>query len=166
MIAGGTTKVSDGTNQLQINPDGSLTVRVSDGTDTLAVNSDGSINVNVLSDPSNPVLEALTATVAAGATVNLDTATVGAGTKKLRQVVVSSSVPIKARIGIFDGMTFTSKIVMFVPANNYGIWNTPHPNYLTYNFDGTNDVWRVEITNMDNNPLNVADVYATVLYES
>lgn len=152
-----------GVNQLAVDSGGRITAKISDGTDTLAINTDGSINVQV-GTPTNPTVQTITyANLAAGASANLDTAVVGAGTKYLKQVVVSASVPLKARIGVYDGTTFTPKIVIFVQANSHAIWTTPHTNYISFNFDGTNDVWRVEITNMDN--ANTADVYATIMYE-
>lgn len=154
-----------GTNQLQIDSGGRITAKISDGTDTLQINADGSINVvSGAEQPTNPVVETLSyQSLAAGSSANLDTDVVSSGTKKLRQVIVSASVPIKARIGVYNGSSFTNKIVLFAMANSHGIWTTPHQNYITFNFDGTDDVWRVEITNMDNT--NAADVYATVMYE-
>jgi len=60
---GDTIAISDGVNNLTINPDGSLdvntsidhtndSIKIGDGTDLLAVNTDGSINVNVVSSTS------------------------------------------------------------------------------------------------------------------
>ncbi|MEM4214615.1 MAG: hypothetical protein QXZ28_05470, partial [Candidatus Methanomethylicaceae archaeon] len=92
-----------GVNQLAVDSGGRITAKISDGTDTLAVNTDGSINVQV-GTPTNPTVQTITyANLAAGASANLDTAVVGAGTKYLKQVVVSASVPLKARIGVYDG---------------------------------------------------------------
>jgi hypothetical protein len=45
------TKITDGTDTLAVNTDGSVNTQITDGTDTLAVNTDGSINtVSQISD--------------------------------------------------------------------------------------------------------------------
>lgn len=61
--SGDNIAISDGTDTLQINPDGSINVdfvgspevKITDGTDTLAINADGSINVTL--SGSETVLE-------------------------------------------------------------------------------------------------------------
>lgn len=77
---------SAGANQLGVDAGGRITSKISDGTDILQINADGSLNVQV-GAPTNPIVTTLThANLAAGASTNLDTPVVASGTKYLRQV--------------------------------------------------------------------------------
>lgn len=48
--AGAAVEITDGTDTLAINTDGSINSLITDGTDTLAINADGSLNVNLTDD--------------------------------------------------------------------------------------------------------------------
>lgn len=106
-----------------------------------------------------------TATVAAGASADLDSAQVTTDkTAHLLALVVASSVPFKAVLqSVLNGVA-TTKVVSFRPAGNSWDWSPPG-GFITavqdagVGFDG----FRVVITNLDTS--EAADVYATFLYD-
>lgn len=101
------------------------------------------------------------ASLAAGATVTLDSTNIASGTGHLVEATVSSSVSIKAQLGTWDGTTFTVKRTFFVPANDQLV-------YIPQRYDeiqkatGATAKFRWSITNMDN--ANAADVYCSTTY--
>lgn len=114
--------------------------------------------------PTNPVVNYQTsASLAAGAAVDLTTPE--ATSKKLRQCVVTASVPIRVRIYTVDnGVESTDpKWVKFSGTSGSVEFNTPHRNYITLGSSPGLDAFRAEVTNMD--PDNAADVYASFFYE-
>lgn len=114
--------------------------------------------------PTNPVVNYQTsASLAAGAAVDLTTPE--ATSKKLRQCVVTASVPIRVRIYTVDNSVESTdpKWVKFSGTSGSVEFNTPHRNYITLGSSPGLDAFRAEVTNMD--PDNAADVYASFFYE-
>lgn len=126
--------ISDGTDTLAINNDGSInsvvtatnldirdlthvsdSVKVGDGTDFLAINSDGSINVIVQEDVGTEVVNYNTAAgIAASATSNHDFTFTNGG--KLYQVLGSASGKLKVEVQVETGAatgTFNTVAVRF-----------------------------------------------------
>lgn len=121
----------------------------------------------VQTDP-NPattdVLEAVSSVnLASGASVTLDGASITDAVEgRFKQITVSSSVRVKAVIESFDGTTATTLAVIFVDANEFGVWSPGGIVAQTGNPGGT-ALFRVTLTNMDN--FFAADVYATIEHE-
>lgn len=99
--------------------------------------------------------------LAAGATITLDGAQITAGTGKLYEASVSSSVAIKAQLGTFDGTTFVVKRTFFVPANGSILYEPSRFDAITLP-TGATAKFRWSITNNDNT--NAADVYASITH--
>ena len=114
--------------------------------------------------PTNPATTYVTsASLAAGASVNLDTADIGA--KKLNAVQVWASVPFKAEVRLISNGTPDTNPRVIGGGAAYTSFNfkTPHRNYFTLTSTAGTDAFRVGVTNLDNN--TAADVYATFQYE-
>lgn len=131
-------------------------VAISDGTDTLAVNTDGSINVNVVdSVAGNEVCDYQTSSsVAKNASVNHDYTVTGGTTFSGEEAWISGSGKIKVEL-LVDGAT---KFVGFNSTSNPNI-RIPLEKLLKA---GAAEVVRMTITNRDNQP---QDVYSTLLGE-
>lgn len=171
--------ISDGSDTLAINNDGSInavvtatdldirdlshsqdSVKVGDGTDFLAVNSDGSINVVISSDVDGSEIcdYQTSASVAGGASVNLDYTVTALKTLLIQQVFATGSgkikVEVKAETAPASG-TYNTKFV--------GFNSTANPNVeididrLLKQVAGAKV--RVTITNRDNQS---QDVYSTL----
>lgn len=133
-------------------------VAISDGTDTLAVNTDGSINVVVQEDVGTEVVDYdTTAAVAGGASDNHDYLVTNGG--KLYQVMVSGSGKMKAEVQVETGSAtnvFTTKAVKFN--------STSEPNmdfnFMKFVLVPTGARVRVIRTNRENQP---QDVYSTIV---
>lgn len=101
------------------------------------------------------------ASLAAGATVVLDGAQITAGTGKLYEATVASSVALKAQLGTFDGTTFVVKRTFFIPANAVFEYVPTRYDAITLP-TGATAKFRWSITNNDN--ANAADVYASITH--
>lgn len=114
--------------------------------------------------PTNPVKDYVTSSaLAAGGTANLDTAE--AASKKLRQIIVWSTVAFKAFLyTVDDGVESSEPFAVgggqaFQPFT----YHTPHRNYVTLGANAGADTFRAKVTNLDDS--NAADVFATFMYE-
>ncbi len=115
--------------------------------------------------PESPQLAITTsASLAAGASVNLETGDITTGTTgKLEQVTIAASVPLKAEIATVVAGTPTFRDVVFTTDGRLTFpWRPPHKNWLT-NAGGSTRRFRVRITNQDN--ADAADVYATFYWD-
>ena len=101
------------------------------------------------------------ASLAAGATITLDGAQITAGTGKLYEATVSSSVALKAQLGTFDGTTFVVKRTFFIQANATFEYAPTRFDAITLP-TGATAKFRWSITNNDN--ANAADVYASITH--
>lgn len=93
-------------------------VLVTDGTDTLAVNADGSINVNLATTPPGTEVNNYNtaAAVAAGASSNHDYTVTGGTTFTLSQIEASASAKMKIEVQIETGVAtgvFNTRFVQF-----------------------------------------------------
>lgn len=167
------------TAKLLVTPDANSTVDVNRVGGTAVSSGNGVANtgcqrVTVASDNSAiPVSLGLSGTtvdsgrltsaaLAAGATVTLDSANVGASnTGKLAEATVSSSVALKAELGTWDGTTFTAKRTFFVQANTTFEYTPARNDEITL-AGATTAKFRWSITNNDN--ANAADVYASITH--
>jgi hypothetical protein len=135
-------------------------VKISDGTDSLAINADGSLNVVVTSSVAGtPVCDFLSSSaVAAGASANHDYTVTAATTLKLTGILASASgkckVEVKVESGVGTGI-FNTKFV--------GFNSTATPNVTIF---PTGDLMvaagvkvRVAMTNKDN---QAQDLYSTI----
>lgn len=131
-------------------------VAISDGTDTLAVNTDGSINVNVLDQiPGTEVCEYNTSTsVAKNASVNHDYTVTAATTFFGSQAWVSGSGKLKAQL-------LVDSVVKFVGFNSTANPNIEIPLQKLVTA-AAGEVVRITITNLDKQP---QDLYSTLLGE-
>ena len=105
------------------------------------------------------------ALAAAGSAVLAFTAITNAKTGQLHQVIVSSSVPIKASIEkVTDDATGTTigGILFTSAAHPTERFDSPEDNYFTIASNGTAK-FQAKITNMDN--ALAADVYATAFWD-
>lgn len=117
------------------------------------------------STPTTPVVDPKTsASLAAGASVDVDSTDVGTATKKLRQVVMTSSAPFKAVLSKVSNGTPTIQAYFFGAANESVVWEAPHRNYITQGDTGAGFCgFRTAFTNLHN--VDAADVYVTYLTE-
>ena len=118
--------------------------------------------------PTSPVASYdTTATVTAGSTDNHDSADIGGLTRKLRKVVFSASVPLKAEVmTIVNGASTGTLAVGFTQAGTIGVLEPPHRDYWSTVFSANAgfDGFRVARTNLDAS--ESADVYSTLFYET
>lgn len=128
-------------------------VKISDGTDQLAVNSDGSLNVVTTSGA--PVVDYGTASVLQNASSNFDYTVTSGKTFHGECVLVGARGTVKVEVGTWNGTAFTAKAVYFQqPAYNFPI----NIKALALLGDGTNAI-RVIVTNLDK---ATSDVYTTI----
>lgn len=118
------SKISDGTDTLEINTDGSLNavVKVSDGTDTMSVNTDGSVNTLTKITDGTDTLEintdgSLNVSVTAAGTkvVYPDTATLAANATETFDYVVTSGKTFQGDLVLVGGEGKTKV--------EFGTWN-------------------------------------------
>lgn len=127
------------------------------------------IRVNVVAEGggSNPQISPVTqATVAAGATADLDSAAIGSGlTGHLLQVVAASSVPFKVEIQTVQNGVPSATLLVAITSDRNWTWSAPGRGFITaahdagVGFDG----FRAVITNLDTS--EPADVYVTFFYD-
>ena len=91
-------------------------VAISDGTDTLAINADGSINVNVTAAANDAVNDYNTASVTS--TSNHDYAVTAGKTLHLNQIEASASGEAKIEVQIESGVATNSFATRFVQFNS------------------------------------------------
>lgn len=115
--------------------------------------------------PTTPLVDPKTsAALAAGGSVDLDSTDVGAATKKLTQVILTSSVPFKAILKTVANAVATTRAYFFGQANSTVIWQSPHKDYIQQAPAGAGfDGFRITFVNLDN--VDAADVYVTFLSE-
>ena len=120
-----------------------------------------------LAPPDSPAFSRLTsASLAAGASVDLDAATIPAATTgKLMAVSVASSVACKWEIKTRDGAVLVEvdTLVTSVPGTPSLMWHTPHKDFVTLAGAGVDENFRINVTNLDDNL--AADVYATLYWD-
>lgn len=140
--------------------------------DRVDTGNTGRLQVDVMSGagsdtPTNPVTSYQTsASLAAGASVALTTPE--AAGKKLRQVIIWSSVAFKATLHTVDNAVESSgatgiKGIGGGSAFDPCILTMPHRNYCVLGTTAGLDAFRVNVTNLDD--LSAADVYAVFYYE-
>lgn len=133
-------------------------VAISDGTDTLAINTDGSINVVVQEDVGTEIVDYNTASaIAAGASSDHDL--VFASASKLFQVLASASGKLKIEVQIETGSAtniFNTKVVAFNSTAN------PNIEITLAKYAAIPAGARVKVirTNKDNQAM---DVYSTIV---
>lgn len=129
----------------------------------------GRLQVDVISGggvstPTNPANDYVTSSaLAAGSSVDLDTADIGA--KKLAAFEVWSTAAYKARLfKVLNGVEDSEPTVIGGgnPFDTFQ-WQAPHRDYCALTASGGSDHFRVEVTNLDD--ADPADVYATFHYE-
>ena len=169
------TKISDGTDILAVNADGSLnavvsstnldirdltaasdSVAIKNGANTLAINVDGSVNAVVTEAPKTPVVDFEKATaVAQDATHNFDYATTNTKTFTGNHIKVGCAGACKVEVGYWNGVdTFTVVETFFQqPSFNYDHSIA----FLKQVGDGTIGI-RVAVTNLD----DARDIYCTI----
>jgi hypothetical protein len=116
--------------------------------------------------PTNPINNYdTTATVAAGSTDNHDTVDFGAATKKVSQIIMGASVPLKGELQYVDNAVGTTFGVFFTPAGTSQSFKPPHRNFWAHTFTANAgfDGFRLIRTNLDAS--EAADVYSVILYE-
>jgi len=126
---------------------------------TLSVDATGALNVNTggVSGTANVEFGA-TASLAAGASADVDTADIAATTSTLRQVSVASEQPF-----FFTVSRVENAVVTQVSGEMHGqggetvFWRTAVDAQLTGGAAGL-DAWRVSVTNNDNNKVSVSNV--------
>lgn len=130
-------------------------VGITDGTNSLNINSDGSLNVALTSGDGADVLESFESVgVAKNAVVNFDYAVPNAEAFKGKNILVGSRGAVKVQFGTFDGTTFAISGTYFqLPAQN-GTIDIPALNVMG---DGSKNV-RIAVTNLDNETA----IYATL----
>lgn len=133
-------------------------VAISDGTNTLAINSDGSINAVVQEDVGTEVVDYdTTAAVAGGASDNHDYLVTNGG--KLYQVMASGSGKMKVEVQVETGSAtnvFTTKAVKFNSTANANM----DFDFLKFVLVPTGARVRVIRTNREN---QAQDVYSTII---
>lgn len=115
--------------------------------------------------PTTPVMDPKTsAALAANTSVDVDSTDVGSATKKLKQLIMTSGVPLRCELKTVANAVATTRAYFFVPVNDTVIWDAPHRNYVTQGPAGVGfDGFRVSVKNMDN--LDAGDVYVTFVTE-
>lgn len=158
---GDTVDLGDSTNPVRVDPTGTTTQPVSG---TVAVSGTVSVSVD---PPTSPQYSTLTsASLAAGASVDLNATEITNGTTgKLVQVSVASTVPLKIEIKTVKNAVVATRVVRFTSAAHPSEDFVPsHKNFITIlSVVAQTDNFRVTVTNMDN--ALAADVYATVLWD-
>lgn len=96
--------------------------------------------------------------LAAGAEVDIDSSTVSGSVGKLKRILVSSAVPLKATVKTVINGVPTTKATFFVFPERHGEF-VPEKAITV----GTNGVFRVTVKNMED--LNASDVYVTFIWQ-
>lgn len=131
--------------------------------DRVRVASTGRLSV----DPGTPTTPAnkyvTSASLAAGASVNLDTGEIAA--QRLTAVEVWTSVAYKAELRkVLNTVADTDpSVIGGGQAFQSFAWKAPHADYIKTTASAGTDGFRVTVTNLDDS--NAADVYATFHYE-
>ena len=154
----GSVQIDDGTDTLAINADGSVNSVITDGTDTLDINSDGSINVNVVQSTQGDEVHEY-ATTAAGVPGTVNTVvdyTVTAGhTLLLKAYYAACSGKFKAEVQTGAAASEVTRHTMFGSTSSGDKWvEFPQPLEVA-----AGDKVLVKVTN--NDKAN-ADVYAAI----
>lgn len=169
------TKISDGTDILAVNADGSLnavvsstnldirdltaasdSVAIKNGANTLAINADGSVNAVVTEAPKTSVVDFEKATaVAQDATYSFDYVTTNTKTFTGNHIKIGCAGACKVEVGYWNGVdTFTVVETFFQqPSFNYDHSIA----FLKQVGDGTIGI-RVAVTNLD----DARDIYCTI----
>lgn len=138
--------------------------KLTDG--TAAIGTQANPLYTVSQGASSTIVDApnlTSAAVAAGGTATLASAFISAGkTGKLAEITASSSVRTKVVVQTYNGTAAVTKRVFFVSENQTLVYKPADDNEITFAGNGTNTVFQLVITNMDN--LNAADVYGSISY--
>jgi len=154
-----TVIMTDGTDTVAIDGSGNLSTLITDGTDVLAINTDGSINVNIIDAVQGGEVHeyALSAAVAAGATVDVVSYTVTAATTLiLRGWQASSSGKAKAVLSVGPATTEVDQAVRFISTSNGG-FNEALPEAIEVVAGD-----KVLVTMTNNEPGQAVDLYAWI----
>lgn len=114
--------------------------------------------------PTNPTRNVATSSaVAAGSTVDLDSAEITEA-EKLWGVDISSSVPFKALVRMVENsVDNAAHVILFGQAGEPLQWRPPNRDFWTHaGASGGTDLFQVEFTNMDTS--EAADAYCTFYY--
>lgn len=158
----GIVRLQDATgDEIAITAAGELTTLVTDGTDTLAVNTDGSINVNIVTALSGGEVHDYKAAsaVAAAASDNHDYTVSGGTTLKLRQIFVDASGRFKYEI-IVDPTGANTTIM-----SGFGTGANGSGKYITFEQPvevAATKVIRVTVTNR---AIVAQDLYSCIIGE-
>jgi len=147
--------IDDNGSTLSID-DGAGSITVDDGGTPLQVTFEGAIGTLFSEAPQT------SASLAAGATVRIDTADITNTTGKLLYVMVASAQPIRVDVGTTVAASFTAAEIYMQEAYGSEPWRTPERDHITET-SGAGRTFSVEITNLDNN--KASDVHATFVYE-
>src|SRR6056297_253258 len=130
-------------------------IKITDDTETLAINADGSINVVPLNEGTLVNYFQTSAAVASDASADFDYTVTNTSTFEGTNVLVGCRAACKVEVGTFDGTTFTPKFTYFQqPSVN----NTVDVQALSLIGDGTAAI-RIKVTNLDN---QATDIYSTL----
>lgn len=135
--------------------------------DRIRVSNTGRLQVDIVSigAPTSPLNKYVTsASLAAGASANLDTGEIGA--QRLSAIEVWCSAAYKAELRkILNTVADTDPTVIggAQPMNSFQ-WKPPHLDYCKTTASAGTDGFRITVTNLDD--ANAADVYATFHYET
>lgn len=134
----------------------------------LRVNTDGALMVTSDATFSPQTKVGATADLAPSGTGDVDTSNITSGkTGALVQVVVASSVPVKAEVkSVLNGVATTVAVLFTSAVNPTQVW-TPPANYHTVAYSATAglDGFRVSFTNLEPVGGNTAAAYATIHYD-
>lgn len=154
----GSVQIDDGTDTLAINTDGSINSIITDGTDTLDINTDGSINVNVVqSTQGDEVHEYATTSGGVPGTPNtvIDYTVTAGHTLLLKAYYAACSGKFKAEVQTGTAASEVTRHTMFGSTSSGDKWiEFPQPLEVV-----AGDKVLVIVTN--NDKAN-ADVYAAI----
>jgi predicted aspartyl protease len=118
---GAEVKITDGTDDLEVNTDGSINTVITDGTDTLDINTDGSINVNIVTAAvSGEVHEydTTSATAPNTPTTVVDYTVTAATTLLLKSWQIAGSGKVKGELKVGPAASEVTKAVAFITSSN------------------------------------------------
>lgn len=135
----------------------------------LRTNTDGALMVTSDATFGPKVKHAATSDLAPSGTGDVDTDNIASGkTGSLAQVVISSTVPVKAEIKtVLNGTATVVAVLITSAANPTMVWTPPAPGYHTVAYSATAglDGFRVSFTNLEPVGGNTAAAYATIHYD-
>lgn len=154
------SRLTDGTTEVDIlnATIDALQVAISDGTDQLAINPDGSINAVITTSAGTAVHDYDTATVAGAGTSNHDYTVTAASTLSLKQIIFAASGKLKIELQTGPVAGLVSQAVAFLDADSYGELTFAVPYSVPDTSTGTVRIIRT-------NRSGSQDVYTTIIGE-